>query len=381
MSESLHERPPVGMNNRYDVIIIGGGIIGCALADELARRGRRVVILERGHVGAEASSAAAGILSAQMDLPAPGPLFDLCQASRRLYPYWIKDLEVRSQLSLGYHVDGILYLALTGREERAMAAQARWQEKRRLRVERVSRQQLKRREPAIDRLVVGGFLFPTEAQVDNVLLMRALSLACRKAGVELREQAHVRGLIVSDAKVHGVEIGHERLRADVVVTCQGSWTSADRLLPVKLPVEPARGQILAFQAPPRLIRHVVMSSRAYMVQRRDGRLITGSTIEFAGFKKALTVEGMHGILCGLRHLSSRVNQCTFLEAWAGLRPYTRDKLPIIGRTQLEGFYAATGHFRHGILLAPITAKIMAELVLEERVSIDLSPFSPQRFTS
>jgi len=365
---------------QYDVIVLGGGIIGCALAEELARHGQRVVVIERGTIGAEASSAAAGILSAQMDLTEPGPLFELCQAARRMYPRWVEHLERRSGVSVGYVVDGILYLAMTGREEKRMERRARWQRKLGLRVERWSRKEVQQHEPSVDGKVKRGFHFPTEAQVDNVILMRALASACRKAGVDVREQTAVRRLLVHSRTVEGIETPEDVLRAPVVVNCLGSWGALSGQFPIPVPVEPARGQMLAFDGPRRLFRHAVMGERAYVVQRRDGRLLVGSTIERAGFEKALTAEGMHDILCGLRHMSSAINRCTFREAWSGLRPYTQDQLPILGHTSIEGLYVATGHFRHGILLAPITAHLMAELILRGRASADLAPFSPDRFS-
>ncbi len=364
---------------KHDVAILGGGIIGCALAEELARRGRRVTILERGSIGAESSSAAAGILSAQMDLPKPGPLFELCQAARRMYPRWIEHLERRSGVSVGYHVDGILYLAMTGREERVMDRQVQWQLKRELRVDRWSPKEVRRHEPAVDGKVKRGFHFPTEAQVDNVALMRALAVACRKSSVDLREGVAARRLLLRGRAVHGVETDQGTVEASAVVNCLGSWAAMGGAFPVPLPVEPARGQILCFRGPKRVVRHAVMSERAYVVQRRDGRLLVGSTIERAGFEKALTLTGMHAILCGTRHMTSALEACTFLDAWAGFRPATTDKLPILGATSIEGLYVATGHFRHGILLAPITAQLMAELLVTGRSSLDLSPFSPQRF--
>ena len=362
-----------------DVIILGGGIIGCALAEELGRRGQHVVLVERGAIGAESSSAAAGILSAQMDLPEPGPLFDFCQEARRMYPRWVTHLEQRSGLSVGYHVDGILYLAMTGREEKAIERRARWQRKLGLRVDRWSRKDVQRHEPSVDGKVKRGFHFPTEAQVDNVVLMQALASACRIAGVELRERTTVRRMIMHSQTVQGIETEQGAVHAPVVVNCLGSWGALGGQFPIPVPVEPARGQMLAFDGPHRLFRHVVMGERAYVVQRRDGRLLVGSTIEHAGFEKALTLEGMHNILCGMRHMSSAINRCTFREAWSGLRPYTQDTLPIIGSTQVEGLYVATGHFRHGILLAPITAKVVAELILNSRPAFNLNPFSPNRF--
>jgi glycine oxidase len=365
--------------SRCDVLVVGGGIIGASLAEELARRGRRVALLERGTVGAEASSAAAGILSAQMDLSEPGPLFELCQAARRMYPRWVEHLERRSGISVGYQVNGILYVACSSKEEHVMRRRMRWQLKRGLRVERWSGKDVKRQEPALDGRMRCGFFFPTEAQVDNVALMRALALACRKAGVHICEHTLVKRLLVREQAVRGVETDRETLEAPVVVNCLGSWAALDGTFPTALPVEPVRGQMLAFQAPRRLLRHTVMSEQAYAVQRRDGRLLVGSTLERAGFEKALTYQGMHGILSGMRQLISALDGCTFLEAWAGLRPCTSDKLPILGSAGVEGLFVAVGHFRHGILLAPMTAHLMAELIVTHHPSDDLAPFSPHRF--
>ena len=367
-------------DTRFDAIILGGGIIGCALAEELARRGQRVQVLERGRVGAEASSAAAGILAAQMDIPKAGPFFDFCQAAHRLYPQWIRRIERRSGLTVGFHVDSILYLALTGPEDRQMATQAKWQRARGLAVERWSAAQVRRQEPAVDGRIRAGYVFPTEAQVDNLRLMAALSGACRAAGVGVREGVAVRRLIIRNRRIQQVVTNQGAFTAPVVINCLGSWANLGGQFPVRLPIEPARGQILVFQGPPGLYRRAIMSSRAYLVQRRDGRVITGSTIERAGFQKALTVDGMHSILSGARQLSRAVGQCPFVEAWAGFRPLTTpDQLPILGPTTVEGLYVATGHFRHGILLAPITATTMSNVILTGRSPIDLTPFSPARF--
>ncbi|MBI4354658.1 MAG: FAD-dependent oxidoreductase, partial [Candidatus Omnitrophica bacterium] len=288
----------------FDVIVLGGGIIGCAVAEELARRDQRVAVVERGAIGAEASSAAAGILSAQMDLVRPGAFFDLCHSARRMYPQWVRHLERRSGISVDFHVDGILYLAMTRQAERRMAARRRWQRAEGLRVERWSSAQVRRREPSVDGRLRCGFFFPREAQVDNVQLMEALRRACQRAGVTLLEQTSVRRLIIQRRAVRGVETDQGSLRAPVVINCLGSWASLVEAPPVKLPVVPARGQMLVFQGPKRLFRSAVMSEQAYVVQRRDGRLIIGSTVEFSGFQKHLTLAGVHGILSGLRRMTS-----------------------------------------------------------------------------
>ncbi|MBI3996909.1 MAG: glycine oxidase ThiO [Candidatus Omnitrophica bacterium] len=366
--------------SRTDVLILGGGIIGCALAEELGRHGQRVAVLERGRIGAEASSAAAGILVSQTDVSHPGPLFDLCQAARRMYPRWIEHLERRTVMSVGYHVDGVLYLAMRGQDESSMKRQAKWQTRQGLRVDRWSPKEVRQHEPSVDGNIRCGFYFPTEAQVDNAVLMQALTTACRKAGVVLHETTSVRRVLVKDGTARGVDTDQGTFEAPVIVNCLGSWGALDKTFPTPVPVQPARGQMLVFLGPKRLFRHAIMSSEgAYVVQRRDGRLLLGSTVEFVGFTKALTVDGMHTILSRVRHMSSAVTACTFVESWSGLRPHTEDLLPILGSTTVDGLYVATGHFRHGILLAPITAHLMAELILRGRASIDLTPFSPQRF--
>lgn len=365
--------------SQTDIIVLGGGIIGCALAEELARRGRRVVVLERGQVGLEASSAAAGILSAQMDLAKPGPFFELCQAARRLYPAWVRRIERAARLSTELRVNGILAVAATAAEARAMAARARWQQRRGFHVERWSPAQIRRREPAVDGRFLAGFFFPAEAQLDNAVLMQALAVACRRAGVQVREGVSATRVLVRGGAVAGVDTDRGAVRAPVVVNCLGSWAAMGGRFPVPLPVEPARGQILVFCSPARLVRVSVMSGRAYMVQRRDGRVLVGSTVERAGFEKALTLDGMHHILDGVRRMSQAVARGTFVEAWAGLRPRTPDDLPILGPTPIRGLYVATGHFRHGILLAPATAQAMADLILRGRTSADIGSFSASRF--
>ena len=368
---------------RYDVIVLGGGIIGSSLAEELARRGQRVCLVESRTIGSEASKAAAGILSAQMDVDRPGPFFELCQAASRLYPQWIKRIERHSRLRVGYHREGVLYLAYTSAEVRSMERRARWQRKAGLPVERWTSRQVCRREPNLAGKMAAGFFFPAEGQVDNAKLMEALAVACRQAGVRALEHTEALRLSTRGDRVVGVRTQQGALAAPVVVNCLGSWAGLKHLTMPTPPVVPARGQILVFRPAPGFFRTAVMSELAYGVQRRDGRLLVGSTIEFVGYRKQLTADGMRSILAGFAHMvrPEALAQCAFEEAWAGLRPCSQDRLPILGRTALEGLYVASGHFRHGILLAPMTAQLMADLILTGRSScaIDLAGFSIARF--
>ncbi len=367
--------------SEFDVVVLGGGIIGCSIAEELARSGQRVCIVERSTIGSEASTAAAGILSAQMDVPEPGPFFDLCQASKRMYRAWVRRIERASSTTTGYHIDGILYLAADAAERRVMARRAVWQRRQGLRAEEWSPRETLRREPSLTKGFAAGFHFAEEGQVDNPQLMVALARACHAARVELREETVVTGVRIVRRAVAGVDTNRGRIDAPIVVACRGGWSSQSvRGLPT-WPVVPAKGQILEFIAPPRLFRAAVMAEAAYGVQRRDGRLLVGSTIEFVGYDKRVTAAALHRILTGfagfVRH--DLLERCHLRSTWAGLRPHCQDGNPIIGATSTTGLFAATGHFRHGILLAPATAVAIRELITRGRSSYDLAPFSPLRF--
>ena len=383
----------------YDVVVLGGGIIGASLAEELARRQQRVCLVERGTIGCEASTAAAGILAAQMDLEAPGPFFEFCQASRRMYPAWLRRIERAAGLSTQFRVDGILYLALTAGGVRAMEHRMRWQRTLGVRIQRWSASDVRRREPAASAGVKAGFFFPSEAQLDNAVLMQALARACRKAGVAVREQTEVKGLLWRGRAVAGVRTTRGSIRAPIVVDCLGSWGGVERNGRAlrsarhslagkddtgsvgRAVVEPARGQILVFQAPPRSLRHILMSEGAYAVQRRDGRVIVGSTVERAGYDRHVTPAGLTQIMRGFTQMvrPDTYQRWALSGFWAGLRPLTLDRLPVLGLTSTDGLYAAFGHFRHGILLAPMTAQVMADAVVRGLRPPHLAPFSPRRF--
>lgn len=367
---------------RSDILILGGGIIGCALTEELARRGRKVALLERGIIGAEASAAAAGILSSQTDLEKPGPLFDFCQESMRLYPRWIRRIRQSSGIDPELHTDGILYLAMTQAEDKVKIRQMQWQTKRGLRVERWSPAKVRRKEPALSGKCAAGFFFSNEAQLDNVALMRALAVACRKVGASVHEKTTVKRILIRHGAVTGVETVRGCFQAPIVVNCLGTWANLSGYFPHPLSIEPIRGQILVFEAPRRTLRRIVLSKPGYMVQRRDGRLLVGSTLEKAGFVKALTPAGMSQILDGLgRLMNGQAAGWPLVAAWSGLRPGTIDDHPVLGPTKTEGLYVASGHYRHGILLAPVTAIRLADLILEGRTLLNQDIFSPGRFES
>ncbi len=365
-----------------DVVVVGGGLIGCAVAAELARGGARVVVLERGRPGDEASSAAAGMLGPRAECDAPGPLLTLGVASLALYPSWVARLREETGIDPEYQTDGILYVALTPAEERQLGTRARWQRRAGFAVERVAAAAAYVLEPGLCRDVRGAVLFRDDHRLDNVRLTRAAVLAARRDGVEIRSGTTVRGLDVARGRVTAVDTTAGRIAAGVVVNAAGAWAAALAPPGRVLPVRPVRGQMVAFTLSRPPFVHAIYSHDVYLVPRRDGRLLAGSTYEEAGFDKRVTGAAVAGIVARALHLAPLLADATFSTTWAGLRPGTPDGLPILGRDpEVKGLFYATGHYRNGILLAPATARAVAALVLGRRTSYDLRPFAVERFAA
>ena len=365
-----------------DVAIVGGGIMGCAVALRLAQRGLRVTVVERGIPGAEASSAAAGILGPQMEAEGPGPLLELGLRSRALYPALAAELHDATGIDVGYSKSGVLAVALTEHEEEELAARRTWQTARGLRVEAFSGVALREIEPAISPEVRAAIRFVDDAQVSARDLTRAFSQAAAAAGARFLQGRYVRRVVVAGGAATGVELDGEILPAAVVVVAAGSWSALVEGggVPAQV-VRPARGQMVSIETRPPLFRHVVsVHGRGYLVPRRDGTILAGSTLEMAGFRKEVTVGGLAQILGLACALVPALADAPVTASWSNFRPYTEDHLPVLGHTSIPGLVLATGHYRNGILLAPITAWAIAELIASGQSSIDLTPFSVSRFT-
>ncbi|MBI4356101.1 MAG: glycine oxidase ThiO [Candidatus Omnitrophica bacterium] len=361
-----------------DVIVIGGGIIGCAVAYELAKRGRSVLLCERGEIGGEASSAAAGILAPQAETKGPGPLFDLWLASFALIPDTLRELEAASGLRVAWERCGLLQLALTEADARPLRNLAAWQQQRGLPVERWETSRVREREPGIEAPVLEGWFFPNEIRLDNAQFTRAYAEAARRRGVVMRTHTQVGRVRVEQARVTGVETTAGAYAAPTVVDAAGCWAGLDGGLPIPVPVEPARGQIIVYDAPLPHFRTIVQTPRVYAVPH-PGRTIVGSTVEYVGYDKRTTDEGLAAIRRGLREIAPGLEQQPIAQTWAGLRPHAPDDWPILGPTSIEGLWMATGHFRSGILLAPITGRLMAELIVDGRSSGSWTSFQWERF--
>ena len=367
-----------------EVAIIGGGVIGLSVARALALRGvRDVLLIERGSLGAESSSAAAGMLAPQAEASRAHEFFHLTCKSRDMYPAFAAALLDETGIDIELETTGTLYLAFTQHDAEELEKRFEWQKQAGLSVESLSVEEARALEPAICEDVRAALKFPLDTQVENRRLIAALASANERLGVRMETGTAVVSLKIVRGRVAGVETSRGFVTTERVVIAGGAWSSllgaADIALP-NLRIKPVRGQMLCFEAKPQIARHVIHSPRGYIVPRRDGRLLAGSTTEHAGFEKHVTAAGVQSILSAALEISPRIASLPMTDSWAGLRPRAADTLPVLGPcAEIAGVFYATGHFRNGILLAPITGELIAEAIVDGVFPLALNIFSPDRF--
>ncbi|HYV17611.1 MAG TPA: glycine oxidase ThiO [Verrucomicrobiae bacterium] len=367
------------MRSAFDVVVVGGGVIGLGIAREGARAGMSVCLLERGETGGEATGASAGMLAAQLEAHEAAPLRSLALRSRELYPDFVRQVEAEADLSVDLRREGAVVVALDEAGRSELGRQAKDQHRLGLEVETLSREELLRLEPAVCREAIGGIRLPHEHTLDPRLLAAALRRAAERAGAEIRTGAEVAELLAEHGVVRGVRTadGHE-VRAREVVVAAGAWSGALAVPGMTAPPsEPVRGQMLCFLAPG-LLRHVVASEDIYLVPRSDGRVLAGATMEKAGFDRRVTGAGLARLSAAALRLVPALADAVFHSAWAGLRPAAPDGLPAIGRAA-PGLVYACGHLRNGIVLAPITAVMVGRLLGGGSLDSAAAPFDPKRF--
>ena len=324
-----------------------------------------VLVVEKGEPGREASWAAGGML-ADFGLEIPSPLQALATASARMYPEFVHELEDESGVKIDLRAEGTL-LFLDSSEDCAL------QESHRLPAS------LEKLEPAL-RLSSHSPLFLKERSVDPRHLTSAAIAAARHRGIDFSSGDRVLAIEVSNGKTAGVRTNRTQFAAAIVVNCAGAW--AGQIGPHPFPTRPVKGQMLCVLMPENnLVSHVVRTPDVYLIPRSDGRLVIGATQEEAGFDKRTVPETILKLRNAAINLVPRLAEARILEDWAGLRPGTPDKLPILGETSIAGYFVATGHFRDGILLAPITARVMAQVITGQRPKFDLRTLSADRFRS
>jgi glycine oxidase len=363
-----------------DVIVIGGGVIGCSIALSLAEAGLKVTLVERGRIGEEASWAAAGMLSPQAAAAAPSPLFELSLRSLAIYKQFSSRVAELSGVDPEYQDTGTLCVAMDEDDRLKIDLWSDWQLKSTLKLEQLDARGMRAAEPALtDRLLSGVFL-PADHQIDNRRLMAGLAIAINRRGVQTIEGEEVESLVCRGNRVEGVISNGRRLSSGTTILAAGCW-SGHLICPADFRVEviPARGQMLALKGNAAPISHVIHFGGCYLVPRQDGRILVGSTVEYVGYEKGLTAAGVGFLLSAAVKVIPSLSEFSIVEFWSGLRPDTADHLPVIGPSGLDNLLFATGHFRNGILLAPITARILTQVIVEGELPEISTPFSPARF--
>jgi glycine oxidase len=361
-----------------DVIVIGAGIIGSSIALRLAQAGLRVSVLDRGEPGGEASSAAAGMIAPQGEKLEPEAFSDLCWNSHSLYPQFAAEIEELSGTPVGYRQDGSLLVARDEEEARELEGIAGAPAHGGFETERLTSEAARERVPGLARGIERALSLPGDHWVDNERLTAAVIDAAGCLGVSFHAQTEVGSFEVRHHRVESVEAAGRTFSAGEFVLAAGCWSGAlAASAGIELPTEPCRGQMLEFEDAE--LPMVVRAGHHYAVPRPGNRVLVGTTAEYTGFEKSITAGGFASVLEGVLRILPSLKQCRFRRAWAGLRPDTADHLPILGRSALDNLTFATGHFRNGILLAPVTARLIADLVLTRSAPAALAPFRADRF--
>ena len=349
------------------IVIVGGGVMGCATALELARRGvKDVTVLERAVPGAEASSAAAGMLAAQIESRDEEEL-DRFVAAREAYATWSGVLREATGIDIAHRRSGVLSIARSEVEVERLRANVEAQRGHGLRAELLDATKARSIERELTPDLAGAAYYPDEAQVDPPQLLRALVVAIARAGVVIRGGTTVSTLVNEGGRCVGVALGErEVLLADAVVLAAGSWSSLVPGVPAELPkVRPVRGQLVMLEERPPRLGTILFEGHAYVVPRGDGRVICGSTMEDVGHRREVTAAGVHSILGAAFAVAPRLAEAELVRSWCNFRPSVAspEGTPLVGASPLPGLFLATGHHRNGILLAKVTADAVAECIL------------------
>jgi glycine oxidase len=373
------------VSHSADIIVIGGGLIGSSIALRLGQSGLRVLVLDRGEPGAETSAAAAGMLAPQGEAIEPDAFYELCAASRDLYPDFVPEIEEQSGQQVGYRRDGTLLVAIGDEECHELETLHRAQTRLGLPLERLTPEEVHRRVEGLSPQIRSGLFVPGDHWVDNERLTQAVVETARRQGVTFYSQQPVTKLNVRRGRVECVETSPAgraaaTFSAGQFILAAGCW-SRQLVAPlgIHLPMEPCHGQMIEFETSTELPL-VVRAGMHYLVPRSPRRILVGTTAEYVGYEKAVTGEGLWSILEGALRIAPLVKKLRLRRAWSGLRPDTADHLPILGYGEMPNLVFATGHFRNGILLAPVTARLIAELVLTGSTSLALDAYRPARFT-
>jgi len=370
------------MRRSADAVVVGGGVIGLAVAYSLAREKLAVTLVERGRVGREASWAAAGYLSFQGSSNRPGPRLELTRTSARMYEEWIRGLGELTAAETGFWRSGLLELYVEDAEVREARERAAWQRTAGYAVEWLDETSVRKRHRALAPAlpVRGALLFPEVAQVRPPRLLKALEEAVRRLGVDIREYSAAAGLARSGDRVAGVGLASgESISAPIVVNAAGSWASQLAPEMAVMPIRPIKGTIVLLEVARQPSREILVSAAGSLYPRADNTLLLGATMEDVGYDRRVKLEAVRTLVQQALELVPGLRDANLVTAWTGLRPYSHDNVPYLGAVpDLEGAFVAAGHYRSGILLAPITGLLLKEVILGQASTLPMEPYQMSR---
>jgi glycine oxidase len=363
----------------FDVAIAGAGIIGASIAFELAQAGLKVAIFDRGEPGREASWASAGILSPAPESPAMISMVPLAKASIDLYPALVANVEEISGERVGFRPKGTIDVFFGKDAVSDLSTLIALHHGMGLKAEPLRPEDARELEPSLTLELEAAALRPDEASIDNRAFTRGLLSAAKKSGVEIFIGNSVTGIVNEGGRCTGLKLGNETVRAKWTVIAAGSFSAEIEGVKEFAPVRPAKGQMVSLRADGLKVGRVIWGEKIYIVPRNDGRILAGATVEYVGFDKQVTAGGIEKILSAAIEVIPEFANARIEETWAGLRPDSPDHLPIVGPTDIDGLMIATGHFRSGVLLTPITARLVRQWITERSVGLDWDRLSPMRF--
>ncbi|WP_246938939.1 glycine oxidase ThiO [Bacillus pinisoli] len=365
------------MKKHYDTIVVGGGIIGNSIAYSLLKRGQSVLVIEKGEINRKASSAAAGMLAAQAEVTEAGPLFDLARKSRNMFPSLNEELMERTGVDIELIQKGMLTTAYTNDKvqelkevidfQRSLGEEAVW----------LTREDIQQVEPNLSEKVIGGMYAPRDGQVSAFKLASGFARGASALGGDYLEFTDVHGLLIEEGRVRGVQALQGEFYSENVVIAGGAWsTFLLKQLDVNLGMYPVKGECFSVITALPLITKTIFAEDCYIVPKREGRILVGATMVPHTFDEKVTADGVSWLLERAISILPALKEAEWERAWAGIRPQTTDGLPYLGvHPTISGLFVATGHYRNGVLLSPITGEVIADMIEQKELPFAMQAFS------